>query len=153
MAERNAKALPCEPQRRELLTIVRAEISKILRIYPDGRMAIEKSRAEHGQPCPNDSPAVVDRTNLQGGENSSTSNYVGDYTSDVGTVVVRQTPEGFLQVTVGKSSPVTIVSIGDNIFTIRASPGYYLVFQRNETGDVTHILFLQPNGTFSAFRN
>lgn len=152
-AERNAWAMPCALNRRELLIMVQTEIEKILPLYPDGRTTLYKSRAEYDQPCPNDQAIVATTPTAQHDEAVLTSDYVGDYRSDFGIVLVRESAEGLLQVTVGDKPVLTLVSVGDDIFVVQANLGYYLAFQRDDAGEVTHILFLQPNGVFSAFRS
>lgn len=152
-AERNAWAMPCLPDRQEFLIMVRTEILKILPLYPDGQTVLNKSRAEYGQPCPNDQAIITTTRTAPHNETVSTSDYVGDYKSNIGIVLVRESTEGLLQVTVGDKPALTLVSVGNGIFGVQASLGYYLAFLRDDAGEVTRILFLQPNGVFSALKS
>ena len=152
-AERNAWKMPCVPNRQEFLILVRTEIMKILPFYPDGQTVLNKSRAEYGPPCPNDQVNVAAIETVQHDETVLTSDYVGDYRSEFGIVLVRQSAEGLLQVTVGDQPALPLVSVNDSIFGAQASFGYYIAFQRDDSGEVTRILFLQPNGVFSALKS
>ena len=76
-AERNAWEMPCLPNRQGFLTMVNAEIFKVLHHYPDGREDLSRSRANYQERCLNDRVAI----NMFAAQNSATtslSDYAGN---------------------------------------------------------------------------
>ena len=151
-AERNAWTMPCLPNRQGFLTMVNAEISKILLHYPDGREDLLRARANYNQQCWNDRVAIATLSAAQNNKTTSSPDYLGSYESDTGVAIVLSRADGVLEVKVGNNPARALISVSDDIFTFQNSLGYYLAFQRNNTETVTHVLFLQPNGVFSAYR-
>ncbi len=151
-AERDAWAMPCTPNRLELLKLVKTELAKVLSYYPEGQNAIDESRNTYDQPCPNDQAIFATALATQNGVTSALD-YVGDYKSEFGAVNVRENAEGVLKVTIGDKQVLTFVSIGNDIFSVKSTVGFYLAFERDGAGQVTGALFLQPNGVFSVNRN
>ena len=129
--------------------MVNAEILKILPHYPDGREDLSRSRANYQERCLNDRVAV-DMFAAQNSETTSLSDYAGNYESNVGLAVVRNRDDGVLEVTIRNQPARILISVSDDVFTI--GPGFYLLFQRSDTGMVTHVLFLEPNGITPAYR-
>ena len=151
-AERDAWTMPCTPNRLELLKLVKTELAKVLSYYPESQNAIDESRNTYDQPCPDDQAIFATALATQNGVTSALD-YVGDYKSEFGAVNVRENAEGVLRVTIGDKQVLTLDSIGNDIFSVKSTVGFYLAFERDGAGQVTDALFLQPNGVFSVNRN
>jgi tetratricopeptide (TPR) repeat protein len=152
-AERNAHEMPCGPNRSEFLLMSRDEVAKILPLYRDGRKIKEEARAKFGSRCPSDPTTPQAFSPDDGRQLSKGSDYDGDYVSVMGTASIRGDSERVLQMDLGSGRAVTLRSIGADIFSVRGAPGYYVSFPRDGMGNVTQVLFLEPNGIRSAVRN
>ena len=83
-------------------------------------------------------------------ENEEMEKYIGEYklTSQVTTKVYLKDDKLF--VLVPGQPEYELLSIGKNKFEIIVLEGYNLEFIINDKGMVTDLLFIQPNGNFSA---
>lgn len=152
-AKSNAWTMPCGPARRELLTLIQSEIQRILHLQPPDRDALAESRLTYGPPCASDNNAVDVKSSMRNHAADMSADYVGDYNYGHIRTSIRAAPDGGIQAVVGGSPPQILDWIGSDIFSVRGSPGYYLVFRRDDKGAITHAYFHQPNGVFPAARN
>ena len=152
-AKQRAWTLPCGTARRELLALIQSEIQMLLHMQPAGRDAFAESRLTYGPPCASDITAVDVESSESTHAAGISADYVGDYRYGDILSSIRATPDGSFQVIVGGTPPQILDLIGRDIFIVRGSPGYYLVFRRNTKGEVTHAYFHQPNGVFPAVRS
>lgn len=153
-AERETWAALCTPMRQEVLKLVQADIKKILATYPEGQLKLNESRLAYPPACPSDPPLPFNVLSAEeNGSDDLLSDYVAEYKFDNGNLLSLQNVQGVLTATVGGNPPLKLVNVSSDIFSILMHPGFYLVFQRGSTGLVSHVVSLQPDGSYVGLRN
>jgi hypothetical protein len=82
----------------------------------------------------------------------SLQKYVGDYTLNGTIVKVYIKGENVLYVFVPGQPEYELVAGDKGKFTLKALPGYSVLFSGNAKGEISELTFLQPNGSFKATR-
>jgi uncharacterized protein len=76
----------------------------------------------------------------------------GDYRADNQIVQVRLRADGVLTIAVPPQPARQLQSLGDMRFTQKGFPGYTVEFLHDDAGNAVALIYLRPNGSFSADR-
>ncbi len=82
----------------------------------------------------------------------SLQKYVGDYTLSGTNLKVYIKGENTLYVFVPGQPEYELIPVGDNRFNVKVLTGYSAQFTANAKGEITTMVLVQPNGSFSATR-
>lgn len=82
----------------------------------------------------------------------SLQRYIGDYTLGGTTVKVYVKGENTLYVFVPGQPEYELIPTEKNKFTLKILPAYSIQFSGNAKGEISELLFIQPNGSFKATR-
>ena len=155
-AEQTLRKMPCTSHRLEFQAVLRFEMEKFLALYPEGHDVLSKVRKEYRpvQPCPRGpTPAVASMTQSHSNDRAprpSTSDLTGTYEMGSVSVIIDADTNGNLSAKDLRLAryPIPLVPLGRDVFVLQSTPLYYLYFLRGNTGHVTELRLLQPNGPY-----
>ncbi|MEO5999118.1 MAG: serine hydrolase [Chitinophagaceae bacterium] len=82
----------------------------------------------------------------------SLERYVGDYTLGGAIAKIYIKGQNTMFLFVPGQPEYELIATGKDMFTIKILSGYSLQFTSNAKGEITEVLFVQPNGTFKAIK-
>ena len=158
-AEQNAWKLPCGGARLGFLRLLEPAISQVLTLYPDGRDHIAKvrnNRKANVNPCEGVQMAVSTAAK-QSYDNytlnrSTEDEFAGTYKLGANSISIKSDTNKTYRATGLPGPSRTLVFVSRDLFALYGVPVFYISFQRDVTGHVTHMLLMQPNGSFELRR-
>ena len=149
IAEKNAWDMPCYDNRSQYLALVQVETAKLGSLYPEGQRRIAASREDYSTPCAGDQAITTAYITPPGNDEAvrlPSSRISGTYQIAFHSATIEVDSFGNVGVTFVGQPTVPAVAIGEDLFASVGTPASYISFQRDEAGNVTHLLLLEPGG-------